>query len=883
MSSASRGPRWRVPEVVQSSAMDCGPAALKALLGGFRIPVSYGRLREACQTDVDGTSINAIEDACVQLGLEAEQMVIPFDHLLLGEAQALPAVVALWLPGKLTHFVVAWRRHGGIVQVMDPSTGRRWVPAMRLLQQLYIHEMEVDAADWLDWASSDDFILPFRRRLADLGMERTAAAGLIRAGVDAGGWEPLAGLDASVRMVSGLVLAGALPRGAEAIRAVQSLAAAGFSDPAVFRDTVPPSYWTARAISGETSERVILRGALLVSVRAAKQREEVPALPRSPELRAALQEPDSRPMRDLWRLLGAGGALSSGALLLAVLLAALTVVAEAVLFRAFLDVGDHLALPGQRWAGLGLLIGFLAAAIALDASIALGFLRAGRQLETRLRVAFLHKLPRLGDRYFHSRLTSDMAERSHSVHTVRSLPALAGRLLQILAELFLVVAGLTWIDPQSGFVATWMALLVAGIPLLVAPALAERDLRFRIHTGALTRFILDGLLGLLPIRAHCAERAVRRQHEALLAEWGRAGLGFHRLESRVAAVQSLVGFGGAAWLLWDHLARHPEGAAPLLLAYWALRIPVLGQELTAIARQVPSRRSVTLRLLEPLGAPEDPTAIAHPGEREAHLEDGVALRLERVSVRAGGHSILEDVDLSVEPGAEVAIVGPSGAGKSTLVGMLLGWSRPASGSVRVDGHPLDGPRLARLREVTAWVDPAVQLWNGSLADNLTYGLPPDARARLAVGAELRSVLERLPDGLATPLGDGGGFLSGGEGQRVRLSRAFLRPHVRLAILDEPFRGLDRDVRRELLGRARRLWRGATLLCITHDLEQTLDFGRVLVVEGGRVVEDGVPAVLAAERSRYRALLDAERDQDRQAWADTRWRRLWLEDGRLETR
>ena len=84
------------------------------------------------------------------------------------------------------------------------------------------------------------------------------------------------------------------------------------------------------------------------------------------------------------------------------------------------------------------------------------------------------------------------------------------------------------------------------------------------------------------------------------------------------------------------------------------------------------------------------------------------------------------------------------------------------------------------------------------------------------------------------------MLSGGEGRRVRLARALLRPEARLVILDEPFRGLDGADRRELLARARVMWRHATLLCITHDIAQTTDFTRVLVLESGRVVEDGQP-------------------------------------------
>ena len=116
--------RFFAPEVVQTSATDCGPATLKCLLEGFGIPISYGRLREACQTDVDGTSIDTMEEIAAQLGLEAEQTMLPLDHLVLPEARALPAIVVVCLPNGLTHFVVAWRTHGRLVQVMDPADVR---------------------------------------------------------------------------------------------------------------------------------------------------------------------------------------------------------------------------------------------------------------------------------------------------------------------------------------------------------------------------------------------------------------------------------------------------------------------------------------------------------------------------------------------------------------------------------------------------------------------------------------------------------------------------------------------------------------------------------------------------------------------------------------
>jgi ATP-binding cassette subfamily B protein len=241
--------------------------------------------------------------------------------------------------------------------------------------------------------------------------------------------------------------------------------------------------------------------------------------------------------------------------------------------------------------------------------------------------------------------------------------------------------------------------------------------------------------------------------------------------------------------------------------------------------------------------------------------------------------------LHIRAGENVAIVGPSGAGKSSLVGLLLGWHRAAAGRVFIDDQTLDAARLERLRAETAWVEPAVRLWNRPLLDNLLYGAPEDHTGGLGDvlhEADLHDVLRRLPDVLQTPLGEGGGLLSGGEGQQVRFGRALSRARARLVILDEPFRGLDRATRRRLLDWARQVWAGATLLCITHDVGETLDFDRVLVIEAGRIIEDGRPAQLAARPiSRYRALLEAEEAVRTGLWSDARWRRLRMVEGHLE--
>jgi len=257
----------------------------------------------------------------------------------------------------------------------------------------------------------------------------------------------------------------------------------------------------------------------------------------------------------------------------------------------------------------------------------------------------------------------------------------------------------------------------------------------------------------------------------------------------------------------------------------------------------------------------------------------VGIQLAGVSVIAGGHTILQAIDLAIAPGEHVAIVGLSGGGKSTLLGLLLGWARPASGHLRIDGEELDAARIASLRGQTAWIDPAVTLWNESLAGNLGYGAPAADVAGVAAAAELEPMIARFPDGLATRLGEGGGLVSGGEGQRVRIGRGIARRDPRLVVLDEPFRGLDRETRARQLVAIRRRWQAVTLLCATHDLGETQMFPRVIVVEAGRVIEDGPPAELAARPgSRYAALL-ADEERAHARWQH--WTRRRLVDGRIE--
>ena len=205
--------------MIQTSALDCGPAALKCLLEGHGVGVSYGRLREACQTSVDGTSIDTLETLAVTLGLDAEQIMMPVDNLLLAESEALPAIVVLRLPSGLTHFVVVWRVLGSFVQVMDPARGRRWVRRTSFLRDVYVHKMAVPADAFSEWARSDGFTAPLLRRMRNASLANAEA--LIERALAEPGWRGLAALDGAVRTVTALVEVGAAKPGAEARRLVE--------------------------------------------------------------------------------------------------------------------------------------------------------------------------------------------------------------------------------------------------------------------------------------------------------------------------------------------------------------------------------------------------------------------------------------------------------------------------------------------------------------------------------------------------------------------------------------------------------------------------------------------------------------------------------------
>lgn len=880
--------RFFVPEAIQTSAMDCGPACLKSVLEGYGVAVSYGRLREACHTSVDGTAVSALEAVLQELGLDAAESVMPVEHLLMNRADLMPAIVVTAMPSGILHFVVVWRRVGPYLQVMDPARGRHWVHHREFMRQVAMVDVPVPLEAFLDFVHD-----PGLRRVV---VARLQAAGCTRAAARfdeavAQGWEAFCRLEGALRLAEGLQGHAAFSA-AQAARVIDGLVAASANNPnaipealrlakpaADVQEEVPPEHREPGGPTHTTVKMVKMRGAVAIALDGVKPAGSAQTNAPATATTRALAGAEEPVAKVLLRLVATAGKRAPWLLGAGLGLAAAGSLVEAVLFRAFFDIGRRLPLFSHRVAAVAMVALFATSLLLLEWPTALGLASLGRRLEGGLRRAFLNKLPRLQDAYFQSRPVSDMATRAHQIHQIRSLPFYAGQIFRVTCELMVTTAGVIWLHPRGTPLALLSLAALVGFPLLMQSGHEERDMRVRAHAGALSVFYLDALLGLQAVRAHAGETALMREHSQRLEEWARSAWQAARYAVRSEATVTLVGYGFALALLFDHLTRAPGSGWALLLVYWCLSLPALGQEFAFLLQQIPRQKNLAARLVEPLGAAD----AERPAVAPSQASTGVDLRFDDVRVEAGGHEVLAIESLHLPAGGHVAMVGASGSGKSSLLGLVMGWHEPARGQVNLDGEASCPALVEALRRHTVWVDPSVQLWNRSLLENLRYGSSrPDSPVGASIeDAELDEVLARLPTGLESSLGESGGLLSGGEGQRVRFARNIHKEQARLVLLDEAFRGLERPRRQRLLARARERWASATFLCATHDVADAMVFDRVLVIANGRVAEDGPPRALAAHPESLFAKFLAVEERLQSAFAEPHWRRWQLVAGQVQ--
>lgn len=220
-----------------------------------------------------------------------------------------------------------------------------------------------------------------------------------------------------------------------------------------------------------------------------------------------------------------------------------------------------------------------------------------------------------------------------------------------------------------------------------------------------------------------------------------------------------------------------------------------------------------------------------------------------------GRPILQGIDLDIRAGETVAFVGPSGAGKTTLLALLARFYEPTEGRITIDGLALDAMRLHSLRRQIGLVSQDVFLFGGTLRENIAYGRLDATEAQIrdaAARAQLTSLIEGLPLGLDTVVGERGVMLSGGQKQRVAIARAFLK-NPPILILDEATSALDSQTEREIQSALDALSRGRTTLVIAHRLGTIRGADRIVVMDRGRIAETGSHAQLIAQGGLYARL------------------------------
>ena len=235
------------------------------------------------------------------------------------------------------------------------------------------------------------------------------------------------------------------------------------------------------------------------------------------------------------------------------------------------------------------------------------------------------------------------------------------------------------------------------------------------------------------------------------------------------------------------------------------------------------------------------------------------IRFRDVHFAYGGtRNALSGLELEINAGERIALVGPSGAGKSTVINLLLGFIRPQQGLVTIDERNLADLDTAQWRSRLAWVPQRPRLFHGTVAENLCLGLQDVPEQELLEALRMAHALEfvqRLPQGLQTLVGEAGQGLSGGQTQRLALARAFLR-NASLVIMDEPTANLDRRSEQLVQQAIDTLAQDRTILTVAHRLHTVEHAERILVLDRGRLVEQGRHEDLIAAKGLYQSLLEA---------------------------
>lgn len=343
-------------------------------------------------------------------------------------------------------------------------------------------------------------------------------------------------------------------------------------------------------------------------------------------------------------------------------------------------------------------------------------------------------------------------------------------------------------------------------------------------------------------------------------------LALERLRAAFAPLIGLVEVGGILVVIGFGAAALAQGQLTLggLLAFLAylsqLYSPI--RALTRLWGDTMVASASAERLMEIF---ERQPAVSDP-EEPATIDTATgAIALQEVQYRYPGNETdaLHGLSFSLSPGETVALVGRSGAGKSTLTRLLLRFDDPSSGYVRLDGHDLRNLALDQVRVSITVVAQEALFFDVTVRDAIAFGRPSATDAEIVAAAKIAGAhdfIVALPEGYASRVGQRGRALSGGQRQRLSIARAILRD-APILVLDEPTTGLDNQNARDILDAISTLMEGRTTIIISHDLQLIRRAQRIVVIDQGRIVEEGDHATLYDARGLYTALYQAAEWQD----------------------
>ena len=548
-------------------------------------------------------------------------------------------------------------------------------------------------------------------------------------------------------------------------------------------------------------------------------------------------------------------------------LVALALVAQAWLLSGLLDRAVFAHAPLRRlwplWLGL-LALALMRSGLSVGARSVV--FRAAQRLSQDLRARLLRGAQGLGPYGLRAQASGDLITRlvdgieAILAYFARYLPQLGNAVLvPVLLAAFVFPA-----DWLSGLVLLLTAPLIPLFMTLVGKAAGQASERRFSQLTRLGAAFIEALGGLVTLRQPgAADRFAERldseseEYRALTMQVLRIAflsalvLEFFATVS-IAVVAVLIGFR----LLWGEMHLRTGLFVLLLAPEFYLPLRALGG--------LRHTRMDALAAAQQLSALDDiPPVSGAPlvsGAR-AVLEGPPEIRIDHVSYAHGGRAAaLRDCSIVLKAHRVTALVGATGAGKSTLLNLLLGFAVPDGGRIWVDGVDLTVLDPARWRARVAWVAQQTHVFEGTVRDNLLLAAPDADAAALRHAAErsgLAAVIERLPQGWDTPLGERGLGLSGGELQRLALARALVREQARVWLLDEPTAHLDPDGTRAVEAVIRAAAATHTVVLVAHRLSAARSADWVVVLRDGRVLEQGTPLELERSSGAYADLLQAE--------------------------